>query len=244
MKDKIIKTTDFYKTYSKWIESHKFDEFGRPLNENEEYYKGSLSNGYPRLAIKDNNGNYHKVSIHRLVATLFIPNPNNMSLINHINGNKLDYRATNLEWTTALENNIHAIENNLKKQAYKPVITTNYKTGEIKYFKSIKECAEYFEVKRTTISTNIRRGNRILKLWDVRFFNDYDNNRLSVNELNALIDNGEVIEHPIHKNYYGNIVKGQIISTKVGLPKILKLFSGTNNYLYCMVENKKTYSFT
>ena len=53
------------------------------------------------------------ISIHRAVALLYVPNPNNLPQVNHIDGDKLNNHYTNLEWITNQENRNHAIENGL-----------------------------------------------------------------------------------------------------------------------------------
>ena len=56
--------------------------------------------------IKDNKRYYP--NIHRLVALHFITNTNNKKIVNHMDGNKLNNRVDNLEWSTHSENSIHA----------------------------------------------------------------------------------------------------------------------------------------
>ena len=57
--------------------------------------------------------------IHRLVAMAFIPNPNNLPQVNHIDGNKENVCASNLEWCTCRENIQHAYDKGLKKASQK-----------------------------------------------------------------------------------------------------------------------------
>lgn len=54
-------------------------------------------NGYLHANLK-NGSNKRNCAIHRLVAEAFIPNPDKLPIINHINENKEDNRAKNLEW--------------------------------------------------------------------------------------------------------------------------------------------------
>jgi hypothetical protein len=53
------------------------------------------------------------IYLHRYLGELYIPNPNNYPMINHIDGNKSNNSIDNLEWTNALGNRRHAIENKL-----------------------------------------------------------------------------------------------------------------------------------
>jgi len=60
--------------------------------------------------------NFKAYYIHRLVAMAFIPNPMQYPEINHIDGNIHNNSVNNLEWVTALENNLHSINNVRKPQ--------------------------------------------------------------------------------------------------------------------------------
>ena len=65
-------------------------------------------NGYLRVfLLKD--GHRFSASVHRLVAETFVPNPENKPEVNHIDGNKQNAKASNLEWVTHSENIRHSI---------------------------------------------------------------------------------------------------------------------------------------
>lgn len=124
--------------------------------------------GYYNVMIWKNN-NPRLIKVHRLVATAFIPNPENKRTINHINCNKTDNRLVNLEWMTYKENLQHARDNGripivIGEDAFSSKLT-NKDVIEIRILAEMgirtNTMARLFEVHAATISGIITR-----KMWN------------------------------------------------------------------------------
>lgn len=88
-------------------ENYEVSSFGKVRNKNSgRILKQSCKGGYMIIGMQ--NGNSKKTtSVHRLVASAFIKNPENKPHVNHKDKNRSNNNVQNLEWCTALENNIH-----------------------------------------------------------------------------------------------------------------------------------------
>ena len=127
--------------------------------------------GYLRIQLWD-KGNVQFVSLHRLIAEAFIPNPGNKPFVNHINGNKQDNRVENLEWCTQKENIAHAWENGL---SHRRLNTSGIRIAQFtKDGKFLREFPSQMEAERqlgfphSCISQAIkRRGTAYGYRWEV-----------------------------------------------------------------------------
>ena len=75
------------------------------INDSKKIMVGSRKNTYIRVSFKPNNYTSLDQLIHRLVAEAFVirDHPKKV-IVDHINGDRLDYRVTNLRWVTAGQN--------------------------------------------------------------------------------------------------------------------------------------------
>lgn len=93
--------------------------------------KPTIGAGYLRVVLS-REGFKRTLSIHRLIAMAFIPNPGNKPEVNHKNGVKTDNRIENLEWCTISENISHAFKLGLLKPIMKGKAGELHPTSKLK----------------------------------------------------------------------------------------------------------------
>jgi hypothetical protein len=90
--------------------------------------KCSPNSGYLNVTLRINNKS-NRYRINRLVAEVFIKNPEKKKVVNHIDGNKINNNLSNLEWSTHKENTNHALDTGLivrQESSYKFNKIKNY----------------------------------------------------------------------------------------------------------------------
>lgn len=121
--------------------NYSVTEDGRVFKNTKELSYSINVRGYKILKVTLHGRQFNK-KVHRLVAETFIPNPNNYSDVNHIDGDKLNNHVSNLEWCTRKYNINHSYKLGLSK------------TGEYRYNAKLTndDCSEIFEAHEAGIS--------------------------------------------------------------------------------------------
>lgn len=96
------------------------------------------------------DGKSKVVTVHRLIASAFIPNPNNLETVNHINYIKDDNRVENLEWMSYSENSGNKNPDNIivRKQIEQLDLNGNI----LAEFDSISQAARELHINRGNIN--------------------------------------------------------------------------------------------
>lgn len=107
--------------WKNYVYNYDVSNLGRIRNNKTNYIlsQSLAGKGYLGVTVSlGERGKIQRIRTHRAVAELFIPNPNNLPQINHIDGNKTNNKVENLEWCTNQENTIHAIQTGLKDYSF------------------------------------------------------------------------------------------------------------------------------
>ena len=156
--------------------NYEISDLGNVRNKKtKQILKGDINNaGYRRVIL------YTPIKkrffVHRLVAFHFCRGYSEELVVNHIDGDKQNNAATNLEWVTRSENDLHAYKNDLRHihipkhsgDVYYQI--SNYTTGSlIKEYPNREEVIKDYPMSRNTFQISCNRG------W---FFKDWHNKNL------------------------------------------------------------------
>lgn len=134
-----------------WMQIKEFPKYqisnkGRIKNSKNKILKLRINKkGYSETRLYYGDGTSRNVQIHRIVAEHFIENPNNYTIVNHIDGNKSNNDSCNLEWCTS-SNNINHSYYVLSNGNIQAVKITLLETNEELEFQTVMEASRYLNV--------------------------------------------------------------------------------------------------
>lgn len=165
--------------------------------------KGSIGeHGYKYYRLSKNNKK-KMFYAHRLVAEYFIDNPNNLPVVNHKDGNKLNNNVENLEWVTYSQNTEHAHGSKLIKSRRKSEYYTQSLDDEVwkkipNYHYSVSSLGRV----KNDLTNLLLKGSLTCGYYKVRLSNNGQAKDMMINHLvyclfNDLeqIPKGYVIDH-------------------------------------------------
>ncbi len=162
-KFKILNTVkgfeDFEKNYVITSNGEVWNRYtGKMLNK-----KQNKNNDYERVTLYDRYGNARYYTVHFLVAMAYIPNPDNLPEIDHINRNKKDNNVENLRWINRSKNRVKDVDK---------VKTTilDLTTLEIFNFNSISEASNTLDIPYDLLYRIRLSGNQLFDGYHVWFY--------------------------------------------------------------------------
>ena len=130
--------------------------------------------GYLQVSIPI-DGKWTVGKIHRVIAQTFIPNPENLPQVNHLDCDRTNNNVSNLEWCTASYNAKYREKNGVLSAEARghPVLAVNLVTLEVLHFRAQREASRKLGVYRQNIDKVIKgRYKQTGGFW---FTNDDEN---------------------------------------------------------------------
>lgn len=134
--------------------------------------KPDISRGYHRVTLFK-NGKRNRKMVHIIVAKAFIPNTHNKPCVNHIDENKANNSAVNLEWCTPKENCNHGNRNQkISNKVSKPVEQLSKSGDLIRVWDSMTEASSTLGIALSEISTCTRNHHKSAGGYKWRYVNE------------------------------------------------------------------------
>jgi len=130
--------------------NYMISNMGRFKNNKNKLIIQKPTNDYIAITIRSYNQTKRHM-LHRLVAELFVTNPQNKSYVNHIDGTKHNNKADNLEWVTKSENTMHAHKTGLINSYCRKINQYDKFGNFIRQFNSIRFAADTLKLDRSSI---------------------------------------------------------------------------------------------
>lgn len=170
--------------------------------------------GYPYVNLYDpDKKRWRSVCLHILIARVFVknPDPSIRIFVNHKDGDKCNFKPSNLEWVTSLENQLHAVNTGLRRDN-NPCKVLDIQTNNITRYQSLTTALKAIGMTRNHSELFTMVGGEVVpklffKRYEIKFHDD---------ETEWFYKNRSEMKRKLSKGPFEakNIVSGEIIETK------------------------------